>query len=502
MNNQDDDPWGVRPLDDNYTGDELKEKAKASQARVASDGITQNWPKKDQKGNPDVVEVKEFVGPLRGMINMQVSRDRPVTGRSMLEALRYERNSAQLLRQVAITARPVNVDFFGKSDTYTKALRAIRRRANGQYSNMFENTREANFFVLLCGFEDNTFWVAIIMHLSPQEEGNVLADYISIIDPYRVNRARRRIDIVDRLGDILSRGNIDIAEGAYRDTLTYNDIPDRYGNRPTGLVVFAILCEFFRRVAVAKFIGRVDDDPDLATIFGPFQMNYNFDAYRRRMASACAQQAIEMSKHQGRLAIELPGYNENDPLSHDAIAVAPPVFQQDFNSTSSKGQSGAKPPGQAGNSGNSGGGDAGPSGSGGANNPILLDEMDGVELDENNLRTESMDDVMELDNAGVTNTLRTIKLSYEAMRKPKPFSIGKVLGGVKKGVTKAKQGVTKVKQGIRKQPSRAAKSLSISSLARRMALDDQPSPDQGSQAPQIPPVNLDPTQNFPQGFLK
>ncbi|KAK8057176.1 hypothetical protein PG996_011113 [Apiospora saccharicola] len=411
-----------------------------------------HYPNKKQKGNPNVVETKDFVSPLRGMYNMQVSRERPVTVRSMLEAIRYERNSAQLLRQVAITFRPAMTDLFGKSESYNKALKLISRRANGQYHSMFENTRAANFFVLMCGFEDNSFWVAIIMHLTPQKEGSVLADHISIIDPYPTNRDIRSRDIKSRLETVLAHGNIQITAGAYRDTLTHNDIPPRYGHRPTGLVVFAIVCEFMRRVAVSKFLGRVHINPcqDLDMIFGPFQQNYNFDAYRRRIAAACANQAIELSNYQGRLAIELPGYDENNPLSHDPIAVAPPVYKE-----------------QGGNRG--GGGDAGgPSGSGNEKeNPIVLDAMDGVELDENDLRMESLDDLMELDNPGLDKGTRMVKMSYEAIRKPETFGLNKVLGGVKKGVSK-------VQKGVKKQQSKLAKKYD--SLSHKLAVGDYQAP--------------------------
>ncbi|KAK7960465.1 hypothetical protein PG988_011679 [Apiospora saccharicola] len=426
MADQEGDPWSLRPLDDPYTDAQLKEKVednKSKQARVASDGITMHYPNKKQKGNPNVVETKDFVSPLRGMYNMQVSRERPVTVRSMLEAIRYERNSAQLLRQVAITFRPAMTDLFGKSESYNKALKLISRRANGQYHSMFENTRAANFFVLMCGFEDNSFWVAIIMHLTPQKEGSVLADHISIIDPYPTNRDIRSRDIKSRLETVLAHGNIQITAGAYRDTLTHNDIPP--------------------------------------------QQNYNFDAYRRRIAAACANQAIELSNYQGRLAIELPGYDENNPLSHDPIAVAPPVYKEQFNSTSSKGQSGAKPPAQGGNRG--GGGDAGgPSGSGNEKeNPIVLDAMDGVELDENDLRMESLDDLMELDNPGLDKGTRMVKMSYEAIRKPETFGLNKVLGGVKKGVSK-------VQKGVKKQQSKLAKKYD--SLSHKLAVGDYQAP--------------------------
>ncbi|KAK8109163.1 hypothetical protein PG984_014964 [Apiospora sp. TS-2023a] len=501
MADQEEDPWGLRPLDDHYTDAQLEEKVvdnKSKQARVATDGITMHYPNKKQKGNPNVVETKDFVSPLRGMNNMQVSRERPVTVRSMLEAIRYERNSAQLLRQVAITFRPAKSDFFGKSESYDKALRLIARRANGQYHNMFENTREANFVVLMCGFEENSFWVAIIIHLTPQDEGKVLADYISIIDPYRTNRAIRRRDIEDR----------------HPDVQRYSP---RYGHRPTGLVVFAIVCEFMRRVAVSKFLKNIDINPcpDLDMIFGPFQQNYNFDAYRRRMAAACANQAIEKSNYQGRLAIELPGYDENNPFSHDPIALAPPVYKEQFNSTSSKGQSGAKPPAQGGNSGGGGGGgDAGgPSGSGNEKDPIVLDSMDGVELDENDLRMESLDDLMELDNPGLNKDIRAVKMSYEAIRKPKTFGLNKVLGGVKKGVSK-------VQKGVKKQQSKLAKKYD--SLSHKLAVGDYQAPlvhevqspieeiqkmTISATAPQIPPVAqtapvvFDPSKNYPQTFL-
>lgn len=94
MANQAEDPFGVRPLDDTYTDRQLKGNAKVSQARIASDGITQHWPKKDRKGTPDILQVREFVLPLRGMNNMQVSRNKPVTGRSMIKALRWEKKLA------------------------------------------------------------------------------------------------------------------------------------------------------------------------------------------------------------------------------------------------------------------------------------------------------------------------------------------------------------------------------------------------------------------------
>lgn len=182
---------------------------------------------------------------------------------------------------MAISLRAVNWDFFGQSDVFEWNLRRLEKPRPGEYAELFVGAKAANFWVFLCGFEENTVWVAIVMHLVPKENGKIEADAIEIIDPYETNRARRLGDIKDRLPRILAHGDIEVAEHGYQNLLRYIDIPRMYGKKPSGLVVFAIVCEVFRRLAVSKFLRKIDNNPDLQVIFGPFQMNSNFDAYRR-----------------------------------------------------------------------------------------------------------------------------------------------------------------------------------------------------------------------------
>ncbi|KAK8076053.1 hypothetical protein PG994_003325 [Apiospora phragmitis] len=253
-----------RPLDDAITGDEIQDSAKECMGRIASDGVTihlSQTPRRGGEGGGAAVPVKKFVEPLRGLFNLQVARDKDVTTWSLCYALYWETAASQLGGHVEILNGGAYRPFFGKATQHSVAMRDIRKRRDGQLSRHFQEARRKNFALYLHGCEGNKVWVATISRVKRLPDGSVVTDRIAVIDPYKVGRNKRLNTIKDRFADMLEAGNITITDDAVWGGLECADIPAGDGWWPAGYIVFAVVCEFYRRLRVMDHRGDLDQDP-------------------------------------------------------------------------------------------------------------------------------------------------------------------------------------------------------------------------------------------------
>ncbi|KAK8022681.1 hypothetical protein PG993_013448 [Apiospora rasikravindrae] len=307
----------ARPIDDVLTMDELRATATTCTGRLATDGHTAHYPKGSRwEGD---LRIERFIAPLRGMNNLQVSRRKTVTAQSMYNALRWERTASRLNDLVFFSLLGAREDFFSPL-TFNDAMSTINKGEDGELSDYMTKMRLGHFVVQLFGFYNNTLWVGVIFQLAEDKsDGSLHVDRIAVLDPYLTNRADRLVQIQQVIRRICAEGDIEIDANVSWNDLAHDDIPNRDGMWPAGHVVFALVCEFFRRVKVLKHRQLLS----LGGLWRPFSETYDFDTYRQRMLSACAQQAIERSRCAARLAIEVPGTRDEDPLSHNAALLMP-----------------------------------------------------------------------------------------------------------------------------------------------------------------------------------
>ncbi|KAI0441651.1 hypothetical protein F4803DRAFT_409319 [Xylaria telfairii] len=264
--------------------------------------------------------VQELAPQADSMYMLQISRERPINSLSLRNGIFWEHRQLKDERIVSTPALD-HIDLFPVDDeAFEETLRKIGKRPSNDDENgfllhyLFEEIRHREFLLLPIEVTSGD-WVTIItrMELRLQEPGSAsrtdrkISDF-AIVDPQPHGREARRELIMARLPPLLEEGCIQFSTEATARNIVVPDLASApSSNWQSGLVAYAISREFLRRLKTLQFqnhrAGRNDNEDFL---WAPFEEDYNFDAYRQNLMSACAHQTIEASGFRVRLALEVP----------------------------------------------------------------------------------------------------------------------------------------------------------------------------------------------------
>ncbi|KAI0975906.1 hypothetical protein F4678DRAFT_286248 [Xylaria arbuscula] len=280
-------------------------------------------------------EVKESIQGIQPLANsmymLQISRTRPIEPLSLRNAIFWEHR--QLMRHDLLSTPAVDhLDLFPTDEKdFEATLSRIGKQAGEEEGvwrlhYLFGSIRCREF--MLMPVEIDGVWVTIITRIwgsTLDKEDKKVRD-IAIIDPFPEGRKSRKDLIESRLHSILNEGCIGI-DALKREEMVVPDI-EANCRWQTGLIAFAVAREFIRRLNVLEYRknhpkGCVNSQEFL---WASFEEHYNFDGYRQRMMAACANQAIEGSQYQSRLALEVPSEDSN----YDREILCPGSSKKDF----------------------------------------------------------------------------------------------------------------------------------------------------------------------------
>ncbi|KAI8631623.1 hypothetical protein F5Y19DRAFT_493499 [Xylariaceae sp. FL1651] len=279
-------------------------------------------------------EVKAIVQNVKlmadSMYMLQIRRDRPIESLSLRNGLFWEHRQLANQRIVSTPAAD-HLDFFSREEgSFHETIGKICKRVSDSECRMhyfFENMREREF--LLWPVEIDGAWIIIIARIQPKSSlvtekshpGHEFADRavtdLAIVDPLPENREDRRSLIMRRLPLILTEGCIERSP----DVIIRNiDLAHAQSHWETGLIAYAFSREFLRRLKTLDWRrARFGHINEREVLWNDFEEEYNLDAYRESLMSACAHQTIENSGYNVRLALEVPSEESNfEPnlLSH------------------------------------------------------------------------------------------------------------------------------------------------------------------------------------------
>ncbi|KAI0886334.1 uncharacterized protein GGS22DRAFT_187573 [Annulohypoxylon maeteangense] len=271
--------------------------------------------------NDMVARIKEDAG---GMYQMQISRDRPISSKSLRPALFWEHR--HLADQKTLSTPQIDDDlecdlFSVDEDPFEKALDAIRKSVPDNFQGvqmhpMFGPMRNRPYTIWPIRMDG--VWVTVILQIEtrrvdiPTSIDDVYLDRIVsnfvVIDPVLKGRDCRLEILEDRLPRILLEGCIELLFYERTESFLKTDIEEKWA---TGLVSYAMSREFIRRLRVLLYRkGSTSSD----FLWDEFEEDLDFDVYRQLLMAACANQTIEKSGHNVRLAIEVPSAkSEHNP---------------------------------------------------------------------------------------------------------------------------------------------------------------------------------------------
>ncbi|KAI1750523.1 hypothetical protein F4782DRAFT_247274 [Xylaria castorea] len=269
-------------------------------------------------------EIKETVQQLSStadsMYMLQISRDRPIDSLPLRNGIFWEHRQ---LQDASIVSTPAldHIDLFAVDDeSFQDTIQKIGKQQsddNGGFllHYLFESLRSREF--LLLPFQIGGNWVTIITRMRPKTrpDSDLGIDRevtdLAIVDPEPNGRESRRELINRRLLSILAEGCIQLStEATVRDIIVPNLACGQ--SWQSGLVAYALSREFLRRLKVLQFRKSCASGSSCENfLWAAFEEQYNFDAYRQNLMSACAHQTIEASAYQVRLALEVPSDDAN-----------------------------------------------------------------------------------------------------------------------------------------------------------------------------------------------
>ncbi|KAI0449863.1 hypothetical protein F5B21DRAFT_493082 [Xylaria acuta] len=275
-------------------------------------------------------DIKETVQQISSMADsmymLQISRDRPIDSLSLRNGLFWEHRQ---LEDESIVSTPAldHIDLFPVDDeSFQDTIRKIGKQPsdnNGGFllHYLFEKIRSREFLLLpieICGE-----WVTIITRMRREPQLSNLqiereVTDLAIVDPQPSGREFRRELITRRLPSILAEGFIQLStEATVRDLIVPDLTSESSSHWQSGLVAYTISHEFLRRLKTLQFRRtRAGNSSDEDFLWAAFEEQYNFDAYRQNLISACAHQTIEKSAYRVRLALEVPSDDSNYQPSH------------------------------------------------------------------------------------------------------------------------------------------------------------------------------------------
>ncbi|KAI0538418.1 hypothetical protein GGR58DRAFT_526213 [Xylaria digitata] len=269
----------------------------------------------------EVKEAIQSVGAIGdSMYMLQIDRERPIESLSLYNGLFWERRQLKNEWMVSIPAID-HLDLFSEEDDiFEDTLQKISKRQAPNYFRLhyiFSSLRTREFLVL--PVQINSSWVTVIARFQAKREAITGAKYfdmeitdITVIDPMPYKDARQKL-IFARLRSVLAEGCIDWPEHVNHRQIVVSEIGLESSDYTwqTGLIAYAISREFLRRLKVLQFRRNCGGSYDQEFLWAPFEEDYNFDAYRQSLMSACAHQCIEGSAYRVRLALEVPSEDSN-----------------------------------------------------------------------------------------------------------------------------------------------------------------------------------------------
>ncbi|KAI0839458.1 hypothetical protein F5Y06DRAFT_286474 [Hypoxylon sp. FL0890] len=291
-------------------------------ARVIRSKFVQNgWGATLTKETNDMVSMAKQ--DAEGMYQLQLSRDRPISARSLRSAIFWEHrhlNSQKIVSTPAVDDELELELFSDPSDQkqWVEGLDKIRKSITEssesiQMHPMFGPMRDREF--TLWSFRIDEVWVTIFFRVEPKQmELRSCDNYfdrevsqLAIADPWPKDREARRNLIKTRLPYILGEGCIELKTSVIQ-SFPLEDTKDEWA---TGHLAYAVSREIFRRLKVLMYRQRcqmLHRNGDIATNFlwDKFEEDHDVDGYRQALMAACAHQTIEKSSFHVRLALEVP----------------------------------------------------------------------------------------------------------------------------------------------------------------------------------------------------
>jgi hypothetical protein len=298
---------------------------------ISSQFVKYGWHK------PLSGEAKAIVTNVRSMADsmymLQIKRDRQIDNRSLRNGIFWEHR--QLSNQYIVSTPAVEqFDLFPSGEAeFPETLERMRKKVQGRHISMhcfFESLREREFLLLPIQIDDA--WVTIIARFQPKGlsanekpngDGEIIRIYVdrevtdlAIVDPTTSDHLSRQSQITKQFALVLAEGCIELSEKA---TLHKFGLTEAQHKWETGLISYAISREFIRRLKTLLWRRRHSAHSEQDDLWADFEEEYNLDAYREGLMSACAHQCIEKSNYNVRLALEVPSEESDykpELLSH------------------------------------------------------------------------------------------------------------------------------------------------------------------------------------------
>lgn len=283
---------------------------------IASPYIRFNWHQPLSGETKDVIQRVSSIAD--SMYMLQMDRTRPIEALSLRNGLFWERR--QLLDpEILCTPGIDHLELFPTdNDTFRETLIRMAKRPteNKQLSlhYLFGAIRSREFLLMPVQIKD--VWITIIGRIQRKE--NVELDRsidshadmeltnIAFVDPLLEGREERHTLVLSRLEQILAQGCIESSLDIKIRNFAVPDIRDDGSKWQTGLVAYAISREFIRRLKVLQHRQAREEETCQDFLWAPFEEDYNFDAYRQNLLSACGHHCVEGSGYRSRIALEVP----------------------------------------------------------------------------------------------------------------------------------------------------------------------------------------------------